>query len=127
MGGLLELAIKEARAAVTGDFSIIGGFSTLLTITPLIGEPFQIKGLATVHSSGFDQDGRPIISDNSHITFSELDVNELGYTTRVNGKLRIQGWKVEFSHAVGDVKAILSEPEPDSTLGIIRVMITKLK
>lgn len=115
------MAIEDAGDIISDD----DGFSTPLSFTPIEGDPFVLNGLATVHSQGFDSNGIPIIANNSHILFSEKAVNALGYTTRnSNGNVNVRNWKVEFDHAVGSVKAILSKTEPDSTLGLIRVMIT---
>jgi len=121
MGTLLDIAREDARSFVSDT----DGFSTPLTFTTLTDEEFTINGLASVHSQSFDSDGLPVIGDNSHICFSEKDVNDAGYTTRdANGNVNIRGWRVAFNHSVGAVSAILSRPEPDSTLGLIRVMIT---
>lgn len=121
-GRFIQEMTDRARAAIKDS----NGWSTLLTFTPPVevGPPFQLGGLATVHSQNFDQEGLPIISDNSHILFSEIDVNELGYTTRINGHLNVHGWLVEFDLAIGHITAKLSEPAPDGTLGLIRVTIT---
>jgi len=119
-GRFTQEMIDRAKTAISDS----NGWSTLLSFTPTVGDPFEWGGLATVHSNAYDQDGLPIISDNSHILFSEVDVNNLGYVTRVDGNLTVKGWLVEFDHAVGHVKAQLSEPGPDSTLGLIRCKIT---
>ena len=116
-GTLLNNAIKDLKRHIGVDFN-----TELLLITNN-DEEIEINGYAAVHSTGFDENGVPIIADNSYILFSEVDVNVLGYTTRVNRKVDLRGWKVQFSHAVGEVSASLAEPQPDSTFGVIRVMI----
>lgn len=124
MGELLDIAREDMRDFVEDS----EGFSTTLSFTPTVGDPFELEGIATVHSQGIDSDGIPVIGDNSHIFFSEVSVNDLGYVTRsADGKVNIRDWKVTFDHAVGTVSAILSVTEPDSTFGMIRVMLTNFK
>lgn len=119
MGHILDLVIRDTRNYLKGGFSIPLSFDTGTVQATL-------NGLATVHSQGFDQDERPIVAENSHICFSETEANEAGLITRnAKGDLDIENWKVEFDHNVGHVIAKLSEPFPDSTLGIIRVQITR--
>lgn len=120
MGSLLDTAIEDMRAFISDD----EGFSIPMTITPTEGDPFEIKGLAFVISEGFDEDGLPIVADNSHILISEKDIVDLGYTVRFSGNVRINSWIIDFDHAVGHVRAKLSEPKPDSTLGVIKVQLT---
>ena len=121
--GLLD-DIREEASEFIGNAD---EFATPLTFTPPGEESFVMNGIATVHSRSFDSDGMPIIADNSHILVSEVDLNALGYTTRIGGKMIIEGWIVDFDHAVGHVKAKLSSLEPDSTLGLVRVMLTNYK
>lgn len=102
-----------------------GEWSTELAFITSEGEEFTVRGLATVHSQGFDSNGVPVISENAHINFSEKTVNDLGIQTRVNGVLIIEGWKVTFTLAIGTITAILSRPEPDKTFGIIRATLTE--
>lgn len=118
MGDILDIAIRDARRYLNG------GFSNPLSIVPDVGEPFIINGLASVHSQGFDSDGIPIIAENSHICFAEKDVTDLGYTIRVNGKVKLQDWRVSFTLNSITYNCVMSEPEPDGTLGIIRVKLT---
>lgn len=118
MGRILSRAISDARRYLKGGFSIPITFKTG-------SEEFELNGLATVHSQNFDQDDRPVIGENSHICFSEKDVIDMGIVTRSgNNLVLVKSWVVSFDHAIGNFTAILSEPEPDSTLGIIRVKIT---
>ena len=120
MGTLLDMAAEDMRSFIEDD----EGFSTPLTFTPLVGDPFTINGLAFGVSEVYDEEGLPVLGNNSHILFSEEKVNELGYTTRKNGEVNIQKWIVEFDHRVGHVKAVLSETKPDSTLGVIKVQLS---
>lgn len=117
---ILEMARKDSIRFIGAE----GDWGTELTFQPPVGDPFTIEGLATVHSQSFDENGLPIIADNSHILFSEKAVTDLGYATRENGKLVVKDWVVDFDHAVGHVKALLSVPEPDATLGLVRCRIT---
>ena len=123
MSSLLDMAIEDMRNIIISNED----FSVLMNISPTIGDPFEIYGLAFCISEGYDEDGLPIITENSHILISEQEINELGYTTRTNGKVNISEWVVEFSHAIGNVKAKLSTPKPDSTLGVIKVQLTNYK
>lgn len=121
MGYILDLARHNAREIMNG------GFNTELTITPKGESPVVIKGLATRHSQGFDTDGLPIISDNSHCTFSELDLTDLGVVTRdAKGNLNIKGWKVSFDDAIGPGEYKFSESMPDNTLGLIRITLSTI-
>lgn len=121
MGDILELARQSAREIMNG------GFNSELTITPIGEVSVVIKGLATRHSQGFDTNGLPIIADNSHCTFSELDLTDLGIVTRdANGNLNIKGWKVGFTDAIGPGEYKFSEPMPDNTLGLIRITLSTI-
>lgn len=110
------MAKRDARRYVND-----GGFNQELTITPAGGEAVSLQGLATRHSQGFDTDGLPVIGDNAHCLFSELDLNDLGVTTRdAAGNLNIKGWRLSFDDALGTVSCEIGEQEPDGTLGLIR-------
>lgn len=119
MSDILDLAKQNAREILNG------GFNTELTITPLGGGSVVVKGLATKHSQGFDTNGLPVIGDNTHCTFSELDLNDLEVVTRdAKGNLNIKGWKVSFTDAIGTYEYKFGEPMPDNSLGIIRIMLS---
>lgn len=121
MGSILELAKRDSRRIVNSL-----GFEEDLIITPTGLDAVTIQGLTTRHSNGYDTDGRPIISENIHCTFSEKDLNDLGVTTRISGKLTIKNWTVQFNDAIqtGIVYKI-SEAYPDLTLGLIRCTLTQ--
>jgi len=120
MSRILELAKRDARRIVNS-----GGFNQELTITPTGGSAISIQGLATRHSQGFDGDGLPVVSDNVHCTFSELDLTEAGATTRnANGTLIVKNWLVTWTDAIGEANYKISEAWPDNTLGIIRVTLS---
>ena len=117
---ILDMAKSEIRSFIDSN----DDFSIPMLITPTDGDPFEINGLAFCISEGLDEDGLPILIENSHITICEKSITDKGYTTRVNGKLRISDWKVEFDHEVGKVKAKLSTPIPDHTLGLLKIRLT---
>jgi hypothetical protein len=120
MGATLELAKQDARKYVNS-----GGFNQSLLITPTSGDPVTIQGLATRHSMGFDTDGKPIVSDNAHCSFSELDLTDEGLTVRnANGDLIIKGWLIQFTDAIGTATYKINEPYPDKILGIIRCTLS---
>ncbi len=122
MGGLKELARSDVRNILNG------GFSDELTITPTGEDSVTIKGTTSVHSTGFDSDGLPIIGPNSHCTFSELDLTDLEVTTRdTNGDLDIRNWIVEWSDQIGSYKAKFGEIMPDRGLGIIVVQLNQIQ
>ena len=119
---ILDTAIADARRILgsTDDWS------TVLTVTPTGEADVEIVGFAVFHSTGLDENGIPVVSDNSYVTFAEKDLNDLGVTTRdANGNLIIQNWKIGFSHDIGSVVARMREPMPDPTLGIITVRLVK--
>lgn len=119
MSRFLEMAKRDARRYVNN-----GGFNQELTITPTGENAVSIQGLATRHSQEFDGQGLPIIGDNAHCSFSELDLNDLGVTTRnAIGDLIIKGWQVTWVDALGTVTYEIGEQEPDNTLGIIRTKL----
>lgn len=126
MGGWLDQAREDAREYINGTVDDEGGWTTPLTITPTGESTVVINGFATVHSQGFSEEGLPIITENSHVSFHEQDLNDLGVVTRdAKGHLIVKNWLVEFDHAIGHVKAQLKIQQPDSTLGLIVVTIGK--
>jgi hypothetical protein len=121
MGSILDMARNDIRKILNG------GFSTDLTITPIGLTSIVVKGMATKHSQGFDSDGLPVIGDNAHCSFSELDVNDLGVATRDgNGNLNIKGWKVTFTDHISTYSYKFSETMPDNTVGLIRIMLSTI-
>jgi len=120
VGRLMDIT-RSVLTRVTTDEN---WFGTPLSFTPTIGDPFVIHGLAFVISEGVDENGLPIITEDSHIFFSETAITDLGYVVREGNKTLIKDWIVEFDHAVGHVKAKLSEVKPDNTLGHIKVQLT---
>lgn len=117
---LIDQARQDMRDIINGEFS------TELTITPTGLSAVVVKGLATRHSQGFDSDGLPVIADNAHCSFSELDLNDLGVTTRnANKDVIIKDWQVDFADAIGTYSYSIKEPIPDNTLGLIRCTLTK--
>ena len=120
MGRILDMAIADARR-----FTNSGGFETDLTIMPNSGTAFVVKGIASRHSQGFDDQGLPIISNNVHCSFAENDLTCQGVETRsANGHLLIKGWLVTWTDAIGEAKYKFSEPQPDNTLGLIKVTLS---
>ena len=117
---ILDMVKSDVRIFIDSETD----FSIPMLITPTEGDPFTINGLAFCISEGFDEDGLPIIAENSHVTICEKSITDKGYTTRVNGKLKISDWKIEFEHEIGKVKAKLTTLIPDHTLGIIKIRLT---
>jgi hypothetical protein len=119
---VLDLARNATREILNG------GFSTELTITPTGAASVQINGITSVHSQAFDSDGLPVIGANSHCTFSELDLNEAGVTTRdAKGDLNIRDWKVSFDDQIGTYNCKFGELMPDRGLGIIVIKLNQIK
>lgn len=120
MGSILELAKRDTRRYVNS-----GGFEENLLITPTSGDPVTIQGLSTRHSQGFDTEGRPVVSDNAHCSFSETDLTDEGLITRNSqGDLIVKDWLVEFTDAITTTTYKISEAYPDNTLGIIKCILT---
>ena len=120
MGAILDMAIEHGRR-----FTNNGGFEKELTITPTGATSVVIKGITSRHSQGFDGDGLPIISDNVHCSFAEKDLNDLGIVTRsAKGNLIIKNWLVSFTDAIGTANYKFAEPQPDNTLGLIKVTLS---
>ena len=121
MGDIIDLARQNAREILNG------GFSTELTITPAGGSSFIINGTTAVHSQGFDADGLPVIGPNSHCTFSELDITDLGIVTRdTNNDLNVKGWEVSFTDQFGTYNCKIKEQRPDRGLGIIVAILAPI-
>lgn len=120
MGRVLDLAKRDARRFVND-----GGFNQELIITPTGLDPVTIEGLATRHTNSFDTEGKSINSENVHCSFSELDLNDLGITTRnAAGYLNIRSWTVEFTDGISAGVYKIGESQPDNTLGLIRCTLT---
>jgi hypothetical protein len=117
MGFLLENAMEDVRSVLAdGD-----EWSIPLIFTPSTGEEITVNGLAFVHSQNYDSDFRPVIAENSHITFVEKD---LGVNVRSGNKVTMQGWIVEFTLNTVEYKCIVGACEPDTTLGLIKAQLT---
>ena len=120
MGDILDLAKRDARKYMNS-----GGFEVELLITPPGGYEIAIKGLATNHTNAFDTEGKPILSNQVHCSFSELDLNEKGITTRNSrGELDIKDFVVQFADAVQEQCYQIKETHPDNLLGLIRCTLT---
>jgi hypothetical protein len=120
MGDLYDRVQEDVRTYLNGEFS-----NPIVLIKPDATE-IELNGFTTIHSQGFDENGIPVISETAHLTISERDLIAAGETVRnANGNINLVNWKVRFTHATQEVTMVLSEPEPDSTLGIIRVKLTK--
>lgn len=121
MGFLLDNANEDLRSILAdGD-----EWSVNLKFTDSTLIPFTIKGLAFVHSQGYDSDFRPVITQNSHITFCEIDITSLGKVTRnSDNTMKLSGWIVEFTTGGKNYKCVIGACEPDTTLGIIKAQLT---
>ncbi len=122
-GRILEMAKAMSRRIVND-----GGFSVELTITPTGLHSVNINGIATSHSQTFTPEGLPEIGENDHCIINELDLNDLGVVTRVNGVLKMKDWKVEWTDALEISRTfVIAEPFPDRTLGLIRIQLGKFE
>jgi len=120
MGDILNMAIADVKRILNG------GFSTVLTITPPLIEPFGLNGVITKHSETFDTDALPVLGDNIHCTVSETEINDLGIVTRdAKGKVNMQDWLIAFPDVVQSKTYTVAEVWPDATLGIIRITLSK--
>lgn len=116
MSRILEMAKADTQRIINN-----GGFDQELTITPTGAADVTVRGIATRHSQGFDNEGLPIVTTNCHCTFNEKDLNDQAVVTRnAKGDVIIQGWKIDFTDAIGTYSYAIAEAEPDNTLGIIR-------
>lgn len=121
MGQILEMAKKDARGYVNS-----GGFETELLITPQDGYEIAVKGLMTNHTNGYDTEGKPLLSKQIQCSFSEIDLNQEGLTTRdSNGNLNIKNMIVRFTDSINDECYKISETHPDDLLGIIRCTLSR--
>lgn len=143
-GSIIQKARKDLRRFVEGSFSVeltlepnytnvvyvdgvqtpyTDGFGVLFTKT---GTPqnntITIQGLATRHRQSYSPDtGLPVVGVNAHCSFCELTLNEMGYATRnTRGDIIVAGWVVSWSDITGIRKYVITTPEPDETLGIIK-------
>jgi hypothetical protein len=117
--------------------TIFGGdmLTTSLIFTDKAGKVYPdpesddlpVSGFATVISIRNDMDGTGRFQsrgDSSAVTFLEADLIALGAKTRdIRNRLAITGWIVRFTLPTGEYVASLSEPMPDSTLGIVKYII----
>lgn len=120
MGNILELAKQDARNYVNS-----GGFEVDLHITPPDGYEITVKGLLTNHTNGFDTDGKPLLSKQIQCSFSELDLNDEGLTTRdADGNLDIKNLVIRFDGTIQEECYKIVETHPDDLFGIIRCTLT---
>jgi hypothetical protein len=115
--------LAQAKADIEQITSDPDGFSASLTFTAPDGvTTAAIRGLFTEHHLGFDTDGRPMNSRNSHISFSEKFLTDLSYPIRnAAGKVFVKDHKVRVvvSGLNIDRTYTIRENFPDETLGFI--------
>jgi hypothetical protein len=97
-------------------------WSTDLNITPKVGSPVNVKGLASKHHFLIDPEtGTPINSKNVHCSVSEQVLVDAGYPVRNgNNEVHMVGDKVAYTDSAGVLASyFVQETMPDETLGLI--------
>jgi hypothetical protein len=104
--------------------NVDSGFAVSMTFTnPSVTQTATIAGLHTKHNLSVDTDGTRVNTKNTHISFSEAELNAAGYTTRPagdTGPVNLYKHKVEVKDSTGVNKTYqVDEAYPDETLGLI--------
>ena len=96
------------------------GFGASIAFLAPTAEEVTIIGLATKHHIGIDEDDHLVNTKNTHISFSEKLLTDLGYPVRKNKEVDLKGHKVTWTDSSGnEVTYIIEQWFPDETMGVI--------
>ncbi len=115
--GLLDIARNDIKNII----SDAGGFGEDVTITNLLNQTETIKALHSKHHLGVDTVGNRVNSKNAHISFSEKQLTDLGWSIRnESGEVDLKKYKVQAKDSTGVNKLyVIQEWFPSETTGLI--------
>jgi len=119
MGTILDLARRDSAFIINA-----GGFETDITFT-VGGNPVIVKGIATKHHIGYDDDGERVNTKNAQITVNESDLLAIGITTRgASGEVNITSNIISYADSTGNTSSyVITENYPNETFGHIVCML----
>lgn len=115
MGSVLDLARRDAAFIINN-----GGFETDITFQTS-GDPVVIRGLATKHHIGYDEDGMRVNTKQAQITINEADLVAANIPVRgTSGEVNLTKRIVSYADSTGNTASyIIRENYPNETLGHI--------
>ena len=116
----MDRVIRDAALIVRDPF-----FAKDIIITPPNLAPFTIKGIPVrITQMVEEHEGSSMLCPFSHITIVEQDLTSNGASARKTNKLAtMKGWGVSWSDAVQTWNYQVSETMPDSTVGLISLVL----
>ncbi len=112
----LKVQAKKDIKIITGSS---GEWVDEIKLTSPSGIVAHITGLHTKHHLGVDSDGVQINSKNSHISFSEENIQNYPVRNQ-NGEVSLKNHRVSVKDSTGILKEyVIQEWFPDETIGLI--------
>ena len=113
--------IAQARADIKQITSNLGEFAVDIKLINTTNQIINTKGLHTKIHLGVDTDGNMVNAKKAHISFSEDNILELGFSIRnAKGEVDLRKWKADIKDSTGVVKNYsIQQWFPDETIGLI--------
>ena len=113
--------IAQARADIKQITSNLGEFAVDIKLINTTNQIINTKGLHTKIHLGVDTDGNMVNAKKAHISFSEDNILELGFSIRnAKGEVDLRKWKADVKDSTGVVKNYsIQQWFPDETIGLI--------
>lgn len=119
---LLDLARRDYNNHIT---NLSGAGVNLTFTTPDKSVSVVVRGVAMSRSLSFDTDGQEVNSKKVHITFTESDLEDAGYTVRgVDNRVSLYKHLVSYVDSTGSEKTfVIVQDFPDETLDLITCIL----
>jgi hypothetical protein len=119
-GSIIERVRRDVAHIVTG-----GGFEVDITLTPPGEGAFVVRGLPVrINQTVEEHEGSYVNAPFSHVSIIEQDLIDAGFSPRKTNKLAtMKGWLVTWTDSVQTWNYKCSETMPDSTVGLISLVL----
>ena len=113
--------IAQAQADIKQITSNLDEFAVDIKLINKANQEINTKGLHTKIHLGVDTDGNMVNAKKAHISFSEDNILELGFSIRnEKGEVDLRKWKADVKDSTGVVKNYsIQQWFPDETIGLI--------
>ncbi len=113
--------IAQAQADIKQITSNLCEFAVDIKLINTTNQIINTKGLHTKIHLAVDTDGNMVNAKKAHISFSEDNIIELGFSIRnAKGEVDLRKWKADVKDSTGIVKNYsIQQWFPDETIGLI--------
>jgi len=119
MGTITDRVKRDVAHIVTS-----GGADVEITLTPPGGSSFVVRGIPVrINRMVEEHEGSYVNTPFSHVSIIEQDLIEAGHSPRINKLATMKGWAVSWADAVQTWTYSVSETMPDSTVGLISLVL----